>query len=97
MNTHEDMERDIVAGLPNAPKPFNASRESQDDYCAACVHADACNVMLKDGEECGDRCVWDADRITAHWPGIEAIEVTDDLLWQRFQERVAQNSTPDQD
>jgi hypothetical protein len=26
-----------------------------DDYCAACVHAGACDVMLKDGEDCGDR------------------------------------------
>jgi len=36
-------------------KPFNESRESQDDYCADCAHADACNVMLDDGEDCGDR------------------------------------------
>jgi hypothetical protein len=36
-------------------KPFNESKQSQDDYCRDCVHADSCNVMLKDGEECGDR------------------------------------------
>ena len=41
----------------NTPEPFNESRESQDDYCADCAHADACNVMLKDGEDCGDRYV----------------------------------------
>ena len=39
----------------NAPEPFNESRESQDAYCRGCVHADACNVMLDDGEDCGDR------------------------------------------
>jgi hypothetical protein len=121
MNTHEDMERDIVAGLPNAPKPFNASQESQDDYCSGCAYSGLCNVMLFDGEDCGDRAEdipeglsqedWDAltpaekdtarglDELTslpdpddeetadfnaqvrdclAHWPGIEAVEVTDD-------------------
>jgi len=36
-------------------KPFNASRESQDDYCADCANVCACNVVLKDGEDCGDR------------------------------------------
>jgi len=39
----------------NQLKPFNESRESQDAYCRGCVHADACNVILKDGEQCGDR------------------------------------------
>ena len=37
----------------NAPKPFRESQESQDDYCRGCECL--CNVMLKDGEECGDR------------------------------------------
>ena len=36
-------------------KPFNESRESQDDYCADCANVCACNVVLKDGEDCGDR------------------------------------------
>jgi len=123
----------------NAPKPFDSSRESQDDYCAGCANACACNVMLKDGEDCGDRAEaipegltpedWDAltpsekdtarglDELTslpdpeddeaadfqrqvmeclAHWPGIEAIEVTDSQL-RHVQELVAQNATPDQD
>jgi len=94
-------------------KPFDSSRESQDYYCRGCVHAEegSCNVMLKDGEECGDRiesercpgchrkiiycqqetpdCVPapDADDFDrqvmdclAHWPGIEAGEVTDDPI-----------------
>ena len=39
----------------NAPKPFDESRESQDDYCAACAYSGLCNVILFDGEECGDR------------------------------------------
>jgi len=36
-------------------KPFDESRESQDDYCADCANVCSCNVMLKDGEACGDR------------------------------------------
>ena len=27
----------------------------QDWYCKACVHFGGCNVLLNDGEECGDR------------------------------------------
>lgn len=50
-------------------KPFDAARESQDDYCAGCVHADSCNVMLKDGEDCGDRL--DADPETAEAQGFK--------------------------
>lgn len=36
-------------------RTFDASRESQDEYCNGCANLVACNVMLKDGEECGDR------------------------------------------
>jgi len=53
---------------PGETTPFDSSRESQDYYCRGCVHAEegSCNVMLKDGEECGDR--------------IESVEVTDDPI-----------------
>ena len=39
----------------NTSKPFNASQQSQDDYCKDCANVCACNVILKDGETCGDR------------------------------------------
>jgi hypothetical protein len=29
--------------------------ESQDKYCRGCILNIACNVILKDGESCGDR------------------------------------------
>jgi hypothetical protein len=72
-------------------KPCNESKQSQDDYCRGCVHADSCNVMLKDGEECGDRmdsgqtdAEADEERAAfenrvldhlAHWPGVEAVDL----------------------
>jgi hypothetical protein len=28
---------------------------SQEDYCRGCILNVACNVVLKDGESCGDR------------------------------------------
>ncbi len=34
-------------------KKFNAGLESQEKYCVGCART--CNVILKDGEICGDR------------------------------------------
>ena len=54
-------------------KPFDSSRESQDYYCRGCVHAEegSCNVMLKDGEDCGDRTEADPEPLTAEAQGFK--------------------------
>ena len=31
--------------------------ESQDEYCRGCILRPGCNVVLKEGESCGDRVV----------------------------------------
>lgn len=30
-------------------------KDSQDEYCRGCILKNVCNVILKDGEVCGDR------------------------------------------
>ena len=46
----------VGPGTPETPTrsiPFDAGRQSQDDYCQGCVQL--CNVVLQDGEACLDR------------------------------------------
>ena len=46
----------IPAACRDFRRPYNAS-QPQEDYCSDCLirQEGACNVILKDGEECGDK------------------------------------------
>ena len=51
-------------------KPFNESNQSQDDYCAGCIYHPLCNVMLRDGEICGDKVACLSDLSYDEWESL---------------------------